>query len=190
MKRIFLLTAAMLVCGGSVVAAELKVMVPVDDFKQMKSRLEALEIENSQLKQRAAAEPVAATPDTSELHSRLQFVESENSRLRQELNIAKSQERPAVADAEIQARLETVERENRQLKEEAQSRQSDKSSGGEDAALAAKLNATENENVKLQQEVKNLKDGGLMAIFGENKISARELYFLKRKKGVSHVYKF
>lgn len=190
MKRIFLLTAAMLVWGGSVVAGELKVAVPVDDYKQLKSRLEALEKENSQLKQGAGSKgSVVASPVGAEMQSRLQETENENSRLRQELNAMKSQERPAPANLEVQARLETVERENRQLKE-AQARQSEKSSGVEDVGLAAKLNAAENESSKLHQEIKLLKDGGFAAVFAESKIAARELYFLKRRKGLSHPFKF
>jgi hypothetical protein len=187
-KRIFILTAAMLVWGGSVVAGDLKVMVPVDELKQMKSRLEALEKENSQLKGGASA--VAATPSISEMESRLLAVESENNRLRQEVNAAKGSERPALANAEMQARLETVERENRQLKE-AQARQGDKgSTGSDDVSMAAKLNVAETENIKLQQEIKSLKDGGLAAVFAENKVSAREQYFQKRRKGIAHTYKF
>lgn len=192
MKRIFLLTAATLLLGGPVVAGDLKIAVPVDDFKQLKSRLEALEKENSQLKEQAAvAKPaaVAVAPVDPELKGRLQAVESENSRLRQELNAAKVQERPAPVNTDAQARLEAVEKENRLLKE-AQARQSEKGVGGADADLTAKLNVAENENIKLQQEVKTLKEGGLAAVFAENKISARELYFLKRSKGLGHAYKF
>lgn len=190
MKRIFLLTAAMLVWSGSVVAGELKVAVPVNDFKQLKARLEALEKENSQLKNGGAAEEVVvASPVSSEMQSRLQATENENSRLRQELNAMKSQDRPESVNSEVQARLETVEKENRQLKE-AQARQSEKSTGGEDPALAAKLNAAENENGKLQQEVKLLKEGRVAEAYAASKISAREQYFLERRKGVSHVYKF
>lgn len=188
MKRIFLLTASMLVWGGPVVAAELKVMVPVNEFKQLQSRLEALEKENAQLKQVEGA--AVASPVSGELQSRLQSVENENNRLRQELNAVKGQERPAQVSPEVQARLEAVESENRQLRESMQARDVEKSSGGEDAGLSAKLNAAENENIKLQQEVKLLKDGGFAALFSEDKISARELYFQKRKKGISHAYKF
>jgi hypothetical protein len=153
----------MLVWSGSVVAGELKVMVPVDELKQMKSRLEALERENSQIRQGGAAAGIQQTntPGSSELQGRLQAMESENSRLRQELNAAKGQPR-----------------------------QGDKSSDSVDGSLVAKLNAAENENIKLQQEVKTLKEGGLAAVFSENKISARELYFLQRKKGINHAYKF
>jgi hypothetical protein len=157
-KRIFLLTAVMLVWSSSLVAGELKVMVPVDEFKQLKLRLEA--------------------------------IENENNRLRQELSAMKTQERPAPANVEIQTRLETVEKENRQLKE-AQARQDEKkSSGGDDAGLTVKLNAAENENSKLQQEVKLLKEGGISQAYAANKIAAREQYFIERRKGASHVYKF
>lgn len=157
MKRIFLLAAVILVWSGSVVAGDLKVMVPVDEFKQLKARLET--------------------------------IETENSRLRQELNALKSQERQTPANMEIQTRLDTVEKENRQLKE-AQVRQGEKGLGVEDAGLVAKLNAAENEKSKLEQEVKLLKDSGFASVFAENKISARELYFQKRRKGLNHAFKF
>lgn len=191
MKRIFLLTAAMLVWGGPVGAADLKVMVPVNEFKQLQSRLDALEKENAQLKQGAASEGAGvASPVGGELQSRLRDVENENSRLRQELNAAKGQERPAQVSPEVQARLEAVENENRRLRESLQASEGEKSSGGEDTAVSARLNAAENENIKLQQEVRLLKEGGFTALFSEDKISARELYFQKRKKGIRHAYKF
>ncbi len=190
MKKIFLLTAAMLVCSGPVFAGDLKVMVPVDEFKQLKSRLDALEKENSRLKQSGGAEEVkSVSPANGELQSRLQAVETENNRLVQEINTLKSQERPVQVNAEVQARLDAVEKENRQLKE-ARANQVEKGPGGEDVALVAKLNAAENENGKLQNEIKTLRDGGFAAVFAENKISARELYFLQRRKGLSHAYKF
>lgn len=190
MKRIFLLTAVMVVWSGSVVAGELKIAVPVNDYKQLKSRLEALEKENSQLKRGIGSEgAVVASPVGGEMQSRLQETENENTRLRQELNAIKSQERPVTADVEIQSRLEAVEKENRQLKE-AQVRQVQKSPGGEDPVLVGKLNVAENQNIKLQQEIKMLKDGGFASVFAESKISARELYFQKRKKGASHPFKF
>lgn len=191
MKRIFLLAAAMLIGSGPVFAGDLKVMVPVDEFKQLKSRLDALEKENSRLKQGGAAEEVkAVSPVNGELQSRLQAVENENGRLLQELNAVKSQERTVPVDTGMQARLDAVEKENRQLKE-ARTDQGEKSPAiGEDAGLVAKLTAAESENSKLQQEIKSLRDGGFAAVFAENKISARELYFLQRKKGLSHSYKF
>lgn len=172
-KRVFLLTSAMLIWCGSVVANELKIAVPIDEFKQLKSRLEALEKENNQLRQGVGPEGVVA-PSTvnTEIQSRLQATENENSRLRQELNTIKNQEHPASTNTEMQAR------------------QSEKSSGGEDTLLAARLNAAENENSKLQQEIKTMKEGGVAAVFAESKISARELYFLNRRKGISHPYKF
>lgn len=188
MKRIFLLTAVLLLSGGPVVAGELKVMVPIDEFKEMKSRLEALENENSQLKQGGGRAAAAPSPG-GEIQSRLQAVESENSRLRQELEAMKRSAGPAPSSADLQARLEAVEKENRQLRESVPAGAGD-STGGGDAALTARLNAAENENSKLQQEVKLLKEGGLAAAYAENKISARELYFNIRKKGISHVYKF
>ncbi len=190
MKKIFLLTTMMLVWSGSVVAGELKVAVPVDEFKQIKSRLEALEKENSQLKKGSGPDgSIMGSPGSPEMEGRLQATENENSRLRQELNALKSQERSTSSNMEIQAKLDTVEKENRQLKE-AQARQSEKSPVLEDASLATKLNVVENENSKLQQEIKALKDGGFAAVFAENKISARELYFLERKKGINHAFKF
>lgn len=190
MKKIFLLTAAMLVCSGPVFAGDLKVMVPVDEFKQLKSRLDALEKENSKLKQGGGVEEVkSVSPVSGELQSRLQAVENENSRLLQELNAMKSQDRPVQVSAEVQARLDAVEKENRQLKE-AQARQGEKSPGGEDVGLVAKLNAAENENGKLQQEVKLLKEGRIAESYAASKISAREQYYIERRKGASHVYKF
>lgn len=172
-KRIFLLTAAMLILCDSVVANELKIAVPIDEFKQLKSRLETLEKENSQLRQEVGPEKIVPPSTVNmEMQSRLQATENENNRLRQELNAMKSQEHPATTNAEVQAS------------------QGEKSSGGEDTVLAAKLNAAENENSKLQQEIKMMKEGGFAAVFAESKISARELYFLKRRKGISHTYKF
>lgn len=189
-KRIFLLTTAMLLLGGSALAGELKVAVPVVDYKELKSRLEALEKENSLLKQGVRSEAgVKGTSDDGEIQRRLQAEEMENSRLRQELNALKTQERSAAANTEVQSRLQAVEKENRQLRE-TQARLNEKSTGGEDPVLAAKLNATENENSKLQQEVKSLKEGGLAALYAENKITARGLYFNKKKKGSSHIFKF
>lgn len=193
MKRIFLLLSAMLLCSGQSFAGDLKVMVPVDELKQLKSRLEALERENGQLRQQSAvvqAAPVATPPApvNGELQSRLLAVESENNRLRQELAAARDRAPQAAGNGEMQARLDAVERENRQLKE-TQARQAAAGTSG-DAGLAARMQTAENENIKLQQEIKSLKEGGLAAVFAENKMSAREQYYLKRKKSISHAYKF
>jgi len=194
-KRIFLLMAAMLVCNGAAQAGDLKVLVPVDEFRQMQGRLEALEKENNQLKQGPARQEVAVTPApaSAEMQNRLQAMESENARLRQEMNAAKvSQGNQAGSNPEIQAKLDALAKENSQLKAAARVGGAATTSSAplEDKGLQASLEAAENENNHLRQEVKLLQAGALAEFFGSNKISAREQYFLERRKSINHVYKF
>lgn len=192
MKRIFLLMAALLV-NGPAWAGDLKIAIPVDEFKQMQARLEALEKENGQLKQAPVRQEVApVVPQVSaEMQSRLQAMESENSRLRQEVNALKgSQGNNTSANVEIQAKLDALAKENSQLKSARSATVSAAPAGSDGGGLRAQLDSVENENNHLRQEVKLLQAGALAEFYGAGKISAREQYFLIRSKSINHSFKF
>lgn len=193
MKRIFLLMAAMLVWNGAVLAGELKVAVPVDEFKKMQARLQALEEENSHLKD-GANRPTALAPPAPasvELQTRLQAMENENNRLRQEMGALKvNQGGQAASTTEIQAKLDALAKENNQLKDSLRAGGAATASSKDEGGLQARLETVENENNNLRQEVKLLQAGALAEVYGENKISAREQYFLGRRNNISHVFKF
>ncbi len=194
MKRILLLMAAVLVWNGAALAGELKVAVPVDEFKKIQARLEALEQENAQLKQgskRSDAAGYSASANT-EMQNRLQSMESENNRLRKELSsLSGSPGGQVGSNAETQAKLDALVKENSQLKDAARvGGASAPAFAEEDAGLKARLETMGNDNDNLRQEVKLLQAGALAEVYGENKISAREQYFLSRRKNTSHVFKF
>lgn len=189
MKRIFFLMAAMLAWNVASQAGDLKIAVPVDEFKKMQARLEALEQENNQLKQgdRHSAAAASATA-TDEMH-RLQVMESENARLRQEISGLKGSQSGSAVSAEIQAKLDSLAKENNQLKDAVRTG-GGSAAGQPEVGLQARLATVESDNDRLRQEVKLLQAGDLAEVYGENKISAREEYFLARRKNVSHVFKF
>lgn len=191
MKKILLLMAAMLVCKGSVWAGDLKVAVPLDDFKKMQSRLEALEKENNQLKEGAQKAETAPATASVELQSRLQYMENENNRLRQEVSALKgSQGGQAPVNADVQAKLDALSKENSQLREAARAGGAAVASVPQGSDGQARLEAAETENNRLHQEIKLLQAGSLAATYGENKISAREQYFLVRRANTNHVFKY
>ncbi|NTV15244.1 MAG: hypothetical protein HGA96_15135 [Desulfobulbaceae bacterium] len=192
-KRIFLLMVAMQVFNGAAFAGDLKVAVPLADYKEMEARIEALEKENSQLKQGTVIREVTLAPPVSvEMQNRLQAMESENGRLRQEINGLKgSQGSKAGSNAEVQAKLEAPSaRDSNQTKDAGGRGVASISSPQEDGGLQARLDLLESDNSHLRQEVKMLQDDSLAEFFGTNKISAREQYFHVRRKTINHVFKF
>jgi len=181
-KPIFLLMTAMLMCSSTALAGELKVAVPVDEFKKMQSRLESLEQENNQLKQGVKRSDAAASSAGVEIQNRLQIVEKENNRLRQELSSLKASQASQGNDA--------LAKESNNGKDVANSEGAPAASNSEAGGVQNRLAKAEQDNSDLRQEVKLLQAGALAEVYGENKMSAREQYFLNRRDNIKHVYKF
>jgi predicted nuclease with TOPRIM domain len=189
-KRIIIIVAAFLICVGTARAGELKIMVPVDDYKQMKTKLEMLEKENSQLKQEVTSKNAsggAGQEDAEALQSRLKGLEKENSSLKQQLQAQQGQ-----AGNELKDRVSALEQENSQLQKQLAEKQQQ---GGENMAGAEKANEArlaevENQNSQLQQELKILKEEGVSASLLGDKSTARELYATTRHASSFHSFSF
>lgn len=116
MKKTFWLMAIILIWTGSAGAGVLKVKVPVNDFEQMQSRLEALEKENIQLQQEVKS--LTKKPAENELGTQIDALEKENAKLKEEIKslAEKSSEADAASINAMNSRLDSLGRENRQLK--------------------------------------------------------------------------
>lgn len=187
MKRISLIMVALLVCFGTARAGELKVMVPVNDYKQMQAKLAALEQENNQLKQEVNSSAVAGGSDqeTTALQSRLTSLEQENNSLRQQLQSQQGQ-----SSDEMASRIATLEQENSQLQTQLTEKQGQEQMAGADSAVEARLAKVEDENSQLQQKVKILKEGGVTAAIVGDKSTARQYYATARHARTFHNFKF
>ena len=182
MKTILVTITILLAWTVSLNAAELKVKVPVEEFEQMKSRIDALENENNRLKQEVGSmEGGSSSPSlgqpSEELKSRLSDLESENSQLERE----KSQ----------------LESENSQLKKQVttfesskQASQASPAPAPDDAEMQSQITALENKNRRLRNQVKKLKEGGVAASLSEDRRPARQVYAVETKRNFRHPFKF
>ena len=198
MKQIFWIMAILLIGAGSANAGVLKVMIPVDEFAQMKSRIETLKEENSQLKRDArflagASSDVDSASDSKEMQSRIETLERENSRLREEVYkplAAKSLEAEEASNAakELAAQLNALEQENNQLKQEVWSL-AEKSSeeATSSKGMDTRLDALGRENRRLKRSVASLKEAG--AVLRSDKRTAMHKYSERNKKISSHIFK-
>ncbi|MEN8134967.1 MAG: hypothetical protein ABFS18_05455 [Thermodesulfobacteriota bacterium] len=201
MKRIFGIMAILLIWAGAVDAGVLKVMVPVDEFEQMESRLEELKKENRQLKKGSNSLPdktteVDRTAYTNEMQSRIEALERENNQLKQEANQplpanSLEAERAANAAEELEAQLKELEQENKHLKQEVWSlaeKSSEETTSSESSKkLETRLDALGRENRRLKRSVASLKDTG--AVLRSDKRTAGHVYSERNKIFSSHIYK-
>jgi predicted nucleic acid-binding Zn-ribbon protein len=150
----------LLIWTGSAGAGVLKVKVPVNEFEQMESRLEALENENRQLKMDINS--LATKPTATE---------------------------KAVNTEEITARINALEQENNQLKKEVASltAESSGSTTSHEKEIGAKLDSLGRENRRLKQSVAALKEVG--ALQRSDSRTASHQYFETNKKFATHIFK-
>jgi chromosome segregation ATPase len=186
-KRILLIMVALLICSVTARAGELKVMVPVDDYKQMQAKLKGLEEENSQLKQAVNSSAAVAGngQETAALQSQLSSLEQENTSLRQQLQSQQGQ-----ASEDLAARISALEQENSQLQTQLAEKQSPEQMAGGDNAGESRLAEMEGENIQLRQEVRILKEGGVTATIVGDKSTARQFYAKARHVNSFHNFKF
>ena len=159
MKRIFWIMAILLIWAGSTNAGVLKVKVPVDEFEQMKSRLETLEKENNQLQQE-----VKSLAD-------------------------KTSEAETVSDKkEVESRLKALAQENNQLKQKVEElAETSSEEAGSSEKLASSLDALGRENRQLKRSVASLKEAG--TVLRSDRRTARHMYFETNKKFAGHIFK-
>ena len=179
--------AALLICSVTARAGELKVMVPVNDYKEMQAKLEALKQENSQLKQmvNSGGEIAGNAQETKVLQSQVTSLERENSSLKQQLQSQEGQ-----AGNDLAARIASLEKENSQLQNQLAEKQGQEQKAGADKGAEARLAEVENENSQLKQEVKILKESGITAAIVGDKSTARQLYAKARHVSTFHNFKF
>ena len=217
MKRIIMVMAVLLIGAATSRAGELKVMVPVNDYKQMQSRLQTLEQENNQLRQSVSSGGMrgGSSQETAALQSRLTGLERENNSLRQQLSAQQAQvggdelagriaglerendslrqqlnaQQAQPDSGELTARIATLEQENSQLQKQLAEQPSPQMAVG-DSAVEARLAEVENENSQLKQEVKVLKEGTITTALLGDKSSARQKYANARHVQSYHNFKF
>ena len=169
MKKTLLVAAMVLIGFGTAGAGELKVQVPVNEYDQMRSRLETLENENTQLKQeissvgssspvQPAPQPVLSAGPSEEMISKLSGLESENESLKREIESLQSSLRQAEAESSAAAPPPSLT----------------------DAELEERISSLERENLKLERKIQSYKDRGLRVIDHDRR-TARQVYsdFLK-----------
>ncbi|MCK4837557.1 MAG: hypothetical protein KAS94_02085 [Desulfobulbaceae bacterium] len=198
MKRIFGIMAILLIWTGSVNAGVLKVMIPVDEFEKLESRLETLEKENSQLKSGAEFQPIKPPKAdrasyAKEMQARIEALERENNQLRKEVlkplpAVSLEAEKASAAARELEVQLNNLEQENNLLKQQVESLAGESS---EEAAAAkgmdTQLEALGRENRQLKRSVASLKEAG--TVLRSDKRTARHVYSETNKKIASHVFK-
>jgi len=115
MKKAIGLGIILLIWIGSVSAGELKVKVPVEEFEQMKTRLETLENEKVQLQEELKTLSDKTTDE--EMKEQVESLSQENKQLQQKVeSMAEKTSKEASYAKEKDNRLDTMGRENRQLK--------------------------------------------------------------------------
>lgn len=198
MKRILGIMAILLIWAGSVNAGVLKVMIPVDDFEQMESRLKTLEKENRQLKSGAEISPIRPPKEdraryAKEMQARIEALERENNQLRQEVlkplpSVSLEAEKALSAAKEMEVKLNTLEQENTQLKQQVESLAVISSEDVEASKeMDSRLDALGRENRQLKRSVASLKDAG--AVLRSDKRTARHVYSEQNKKISNHIFK-
>jgi len=143
--------ALVLVWTGSASAGELKIQIPINEFEQIQSRLDALEKENTTLRQEARSMERSVQTgqvDDPAMKSRLDALEAENNRLRQDVEA-----QAGSGEMVVQSDSETADLHNRLSELESQSR-------------------------RQKQEIKTLKQG--KAFIESDTRSAKQLYSSKR----------
>ena len=125
MKKTVTLLALMLIWIGTAYAGELKVQIPVNDYEKIQSRLDALESENSKLKQEVSSlennsvspspQAMVNTQPSEEMLSQLSELERENNQLRQDMESLQNSQSTASVDDDIESRLSSLESENSRL---------------------------------------------------------------------------
>ncbi|MDF1578316.1 MAG: hypothetical protein P1P81_07720 [Desulfobulbales bacterium] len=115
MRKIMGIAAILLIWVGSANGGELKVQVPVDEFEQIKSRLETLEQENQAL--RSEVKTMAKRTTDAELKEQRDKLARENEELRQQAESLAEKSLAEAAHAEKKdSRIDAMGSENRQLK--------------------------------------------------------------------------
>jgi chromosome segregation ATPase len=182
MKRIIGVAAILLIWVGSANCGELKVKVPVDEFEQMKSRLETLEKRNRELKNEVEIRS-NKTAD-AEMEEQLEKMARENEELKSQMNNLSN----TTTDTGMNERLETLARENKELQQKVDSLA--EQSPEEDSYArkrASQLDALGRENRRLKRAVTSLKESG--TVLGSDRRTARQVYFEANKKFATHIYK-
>jgi|GEM_PF-6485603 len=115
MKKVIGLGVILLIWVGSVSAGELKVKIPVDEFEQMKTRLEKLENENIQLQEELNTLSNKTTDE--EMMEQVESLSQENEQLQQQIeSMAGKTSKEASYAEEKDSRIDILGRENRRLK--------------------------------------------------------------------------
>ncbi len=179
MRTILVTITILLAWTVSLSAAELKVKVPVEEFEQMKSRLNSLENENSRLRQEIGSMEGSSIPSqpSEEIKSRLSDLERENSQLESEKN--------------------QLESENNQLKQQVDTLESSKQASQpapapapDNTEMQSQITTLENKNRRLRNQVKKLKEGGVAATLSEDRRPARQVYAIETKRNLIKPFKF
>jgi len=178
-KTILVTITILLAWTVSLSAAELKVKVPVEEFEQMKSRIDALENENSRLKQEVGSMggSISSSQPSEELKSRLSDLEREKSQLERDKNQLESE------NSQLKQQVSTIE-------SSKQASQPAPAPAPDSAGMQSEITALENKNRRLRNQVKKLKEGGVAASLSEDRRPARHVYAVETKRNFSHPFKF
>ena len=162
MKKTLILAALMLIWVGPANSGELKVQIPVNDYEKIQSRLDALENENSRLKQEVnslesnstppAPETSASAQPSEEMLERLSALEKENSQLKQEVEVMQNAPEPQTVDDDIESRLSSLE----------------------------------NQNIRLNQKIKSYKDRGVRIVDNDRRTARQVFRDMRNGKTETH----
>ncbi len=173
MKRIILITAVLSLLAVPAGAGEMKMKVPVDKWRQLRTRLYSLEKENTLLK-KELRERSGNVESAAEI-ARSKAISEENARMQKQL---RESSRKGAALAEAQQRLSALEEENATLRKKAAV-----ATGGNKRMAALKKR-----NLGLKKKIRAMKSGSVTISYtGENR-SARHEFFRVRHKVTDHVF--
>jgi len=173
MKKAILVIAALAIFAATANAEDMKMKVPVDTWRQLRSRLYDLEKENSHLRKSLKGQATSVTPADMK---RVKALEEENGRLKSEVQaMAGEAERAKDVDG-LKQRVSELEKENSRLAGES------KSASGADRRIASLKRA----NLRLKKKLRATKSGAVAISYTGEKHSARHEFFLARHKAAIH----
>jgi len=187
-KKTILIMAVFMVLAGTANGEELKMKVPVDKWRKLRTRLYSLEKENNSLKQKVRALEAAGKKGSGDRTARIDALEAENNRLRQEVRMMESAAGSRRVDDETKGRLADLEDENNRLRQEVKALEKAAAKGSGNGKYKARVAALKKQNLRLKKKIQALRSGVVAVSYTGEKRSARHEFFRARHKATTHVF--
>jgi len=179
-KTAIVVAAVAMFVSVSAGAEDLKLKVPVEKWRQLRTRLYSLEKENLVLKRKlrsvGGGEAAAAAEKEA---ARLDELAAENARLRKQLA---DMQTAAGAGSELRARLDLLEEENRRLRSEVDGLKAAVATAEGGGNADRRIAVLERRNLRLKKKIQALRSGVVAISYTGEMRSARGEFFRARRR--------